>query len=106
VVAHPRHLGGEVGLVVVVGHHLDGDALHDRQAEAGQRDPLGGVVGEQAQRGQPQVGEDHRARTVVAGVGGQPELQVGLDRVAPSSCSCVGGELVEQTDPAALVAAR
>ena len=53
-----------------------------------------------------EVGEDLRAVAVVAGVGRQPELEVGVDRVAAVVLQRVGAQLVQQPDPAALVAAQ
>ena len=54
-------------------------------------------------RRQPEVDEDLRADPVVAQVGGQAELEVGVDRVEPLLLELVGAQLVEQADPAALL---
>ena len=102
-VAEPVALGAQVGLVVRVGHVLDRDLIGDRQAVAGQAGDLLGVVGEDADRGQPEVDEDLGADPVVAQVGGQAEPEVGVDGVEALLLELVGPQLVEQADPAALL---
>ena len=52
---------------------------------------------------EPEVDEDLRADAVVAQVGRQPELEVGVDGVEPAVLQLVGAQLVEQPDPAALL---
>ena len=52
---------------------------------------------------QAEVAEDLGADPVVAEVGGQAELEVGLDRVGALLLELVGAELVEQPDPAPLL---
>ena len=52
---------------------------------------------------QPEVDEDLRADAVVAQVGGQAELEVGVDGVEPLLLELVGLELVEQADAAPLL---
>ena len=54
----------------------------------------------------PEVGKDGRARGVLAGVDGQPELDLGVDGVEPGVLQRVGLELGDQADAAALVAAQ
>ena len=61
------------------------------------------VVGEDADRRQPEVDEDLRADAVVAQVDRQAELEVGVDRVHPLVLQVVGAQLVQQADPAALL---
>ena len=53
-----------------------------------------------------EVAEDLRADAEVAGVGGQPEVEVGVDGVAAAVLQPVGRQLVHQPDAAALVAAQ
>ena len=52
---------------------------------------------------QAEVDEDLRAYAVVTQVGGQPELEIGVDRVEPLLLELVGVELVEQADSASLL---
>ena len=61
------------------------------------------VVREDADRGQPEVGEDLVADAVVARVGREAELDVRLDRVEALLLQLVGAELVQQPDPAPLL---
>ncbi|ESQ02624.1 GTP cyclohydrolase/3,4-dihydroxy-2-butanone 4-phosphate synthase bi-functional protein [Streptomyces sp. PVA_94-07] len=78
----------------------------DPQAVPGQGGGLVGVVGEQAQAADAEVGEDLRAGRVVPGVGGQPQLGVGVQGVPAQLLQFVGPELGEQADAAPLVAAE
>ena len=57
-------------------------------------------------RADAEVGQDLRPRPVVAGIGGEPELEVGLHRVGAGVLQLVGAQLVQQADPPALVAAE
>ena len=102
-VAHLVALGPQVGLVVGVGCGFDRHLLADREAVALEPDDLLRVVGEDADAGQAEVAEDLGADPVVAQVGGQAELEVGLDRVRALLLQLVGLELVEQADPATLL---
>ena len=102
-VAHLVALGAQVGLVVGVGGGLDRHLLGDREPVALEADDLFRVVGEDADAGQAEVAEDLGADPVVAQVGGQAELEVGLDRVGALLLQLVGAQLVEQADPAPLL---
>ena len=102
-VAHLVALGAQVGLVVGVGGRLDRHLLGDREPVALEADDLFRVVGEDADAGQAEVAEDLGADPVVAQVGGQAELEVGLDRVGPLLLQLVGAQLVQQADPAPLL---
>ena len=102
-VAHLVALGPQVGLVVGVGRRLDRHLLGDREAVALEADDLFRVVGEDADAGQAEVAEDLGADPVVAQVGGQAELEVGLDRVGALLLQLVGAQLVQQADPAPLL---
>ena len=102
-VAHAVALGTQVVLVVRVGDVLDRDLLAHRQAVALQAADLLRVVREDADRAQAEVDEDLRPDAVVAQVGGQAELEVGLDGVQSALLQLVGPQLVEQADPAALL---
>ena len=61
------------------------------------------VVREDADRRQPEVGEDLDADPVLARVGGEAELEVRLDRVEALLLQLVGLQLVQQADAAALL---
>jgi hypothetical protein len=101
-VAHLVALRAEVGAVVVGGGDLDGELLDDLEAVAGDGVDLLGVVGEEAHLADAEVEEDLRAGAVLAEVGGQAELEVGLDGVGALVLEGVGLELVDQADAAAL----
>src|SRR5690606_3627625 len=66
----------------------------------------GRVVGQQSHRADAEVDQDLRAGAVVAGVGGQTEIEVGVDGVASGVLQLVGLQLVHQADAAALVTAH
>ena len=53
-----------------------------------------------------EVAQDLGGGAVVAGVGGQPEVEVGVDGVAAAVLQLVGLQLGDQADAAALVAAQ
>ena len=102
-VAHALGLGAQVVGVVLVGRLLDRDLGGDGQPVALEPADLLGVVGEDADRGEAEVGEDLGADPVVAQVGGQPETLVGFDGVEAVLLQAVGLELVQQADPAPLL---
>ena len=83
----------------VLDRHLVGHA----QAVALEAHDLLRVVGEQADRAEPEVHEDLGADAVVAQVGGQAELEVGVDGVEALLLEPVGAQLVQQADAAALL---
>ena len=80
-------LGLEVAAVLGVRRHLDRHLLDHLEAEALDAGDLLRVVREDADRREPEVGEDLRADPVLARVGREAELEVRLDRVEPSSWS-------------------
>src|SRR5205807_10386657 len=81
------------------GRHHDGDALDDLEAVSLEPHQLHGIVGEHANRGEPQIEQDLRPDAVVAQIGLEPELAVRLDRVVPRVLQLVRLELVEEADP-------
>ena len=93
----------EVVAVLVVRLDLDRLLRDGREPEAADPGDLPRVVRQDADRGQPEVGEDLRADAVLARVGLEAELEVGLDRVETLLLELVGAQLVEQPDPAALL---
>src|SRR6185503_5730682 len=93
----------EVPAVLVVRLDLDRLLRDGREPVAGDPGDLPRVVRQDADRGQPEVGEDLRADAVLARIGLEAELEVGLDRVEALLLQLVGAELVEQPDPAALL---
>ena len=105
-VAHPVPLGQQVGEVVVVGVRRQRDPLGDGDAVLLEVGDLVGVVGHQPDRADPEVLEDLGRGAVVAGVGRQAEVEVGVDGVAAAVLELVGLQLGDQPDPAALVAAQ
>ena len=64
------------------------------------------VVRHQPHGRDAQVDEDLRADAVLARVDRQPELEVGVDRVAAVLLEGVGADLVAEADAAALVTAQ
>ncbi len=96
-------LGAQVVLVVGIGHGLDRKLLGDREPVALEADDLFRVVGEDPDAGQAEVAEDLGADPVVTQVGGEAELEVGLDRVDALLLELVGAQLVEQADAAPLL---
>jgi hypothetical protein len=71
----------EIAGVMRVGRDLDGGAGIDLEAEMAQRLDLGGVVGEQVERSDAKPVQDAGGDAVLALVGGEAEMRVGLYRV-------------------------
>src|SRR2546421_12957305 len=95
-------LGLEVAPVVRVGRGHDGDALDDFEAVALEASALGGVVRDQPNLVQVEVGEDLHTDAVVAAVGGETGGFVGLRGIeAPLLLELVGAHLVEEAAAAA-----
>ena len=82
VVPHPVALGLHVPLGFRVHPHVERHALGDREPEPVESSVLRRAVGEQPDRGQAQIGEDLGADAVLARVDREPEVEVGVDRVA------------------------
>ena len=74
-----------------------------RNAIAFEADHLARIVGDRPDRLEAEVEQDLRADAVLAQVGLEPELLVGLDRVGALVLQLVRLELVEQTDAAAFL---
>ena len=104
-VTHPVALGAQVA--EVLGRHVAGQRhpAGDLQAVALEPGALGRVVGQQPHRVHAEVDQDLRAGAVVAGVGGQAEVEVGVDGVGSGVLELVGLQLVQQADAPALVPA-
>src|SRR5690606_1997443 len=79
---------------------------HDVDTRCPQAVHLPGVVGEEAHRPDAQRPQDGGRVAVVAGVHGQAQREVGVDRVGPPVLLHVGPQLVHQADAPALVAGR
>ena len=86
-----------------VGLHLQRYALGDLQPEAPEAHDLGQVVGQKPDTREAEVLEDLGPDAVVAEVGGEAELLVGLDGVHALVLEVVGLHLVEEPDAAALL---
>ena len=102
-VAQLLALGVQIRLVVRVRDGPDRYLIGDREPVSLQAEDLLRVVGEDPDARQTEVDEDLGADPVVAQVGGQAELQVGVNRVEALLLELVGAELVEQADPATLL---
>src|SRR6056297_3071156 len=97
-------LGPQVFQVVGVGHDLERSTLDDLDPAAADPGPLAGIVGEQADLTDSEIGEDLRAHAIVAEIGREAELEVRLDRVEPLLVlELVGLDLVRQPDPSPLL---
>src|SRR5262245_40192446 len=103
-VAHAVALGRQVALVVGVGLDDERHAVDDLEAEALEAAVLRRVVGEEPHRRHAEVDGDLGADTVLAAVGGEAELEVGIDGVEPLLLELVGADLVADADATALVA--
>ena len=100
---HLRPLGAQVGLVVRVGLDADGHRLDDLEAVAGEADDLLRVVGQQADLPHAEIEEDLRAEAVLAQVGREAELEIGLHRVEALLLQLVGVDLRGEADAAPLL---
>src|SRR5665213_722534 len=105
-VSHALPLGTEILDAVRGGHRLDVHPLDDVEAEALQAPVLGGIVGHQAHGRHAQVDQDLGPDAVLAGVGRQSQLQVGVDGVEAFLLEVVGAQLVGQADTPAFVTAQ
>ena len=104
VVTHAVALGLEVSVVVFRGRHLDRHVLDDFQSVGLQSHALLRVVGHEAHLVHAKVAEHLRAAAIVALVGLESEVSVGIDGVvALLLLELVGGNLVHQSDAAALL---
>ena len=96
-------LVAQVGAAALGRRDLQRHALDDLQAVAVEGDVLARVVGHQAHLAHAEVAQDLGADAVVALVGAEAELLVGLDRVVPLLLQLVGAQLVHQADAAPLL---
>src|SRR6202012_5429012 len=104
VMTHPVTLGHQIPDVLRIGAHRQRHPLDDMQPVAVQADSLGGVVGQQPHRADPEVDQDLGPGAVVACVGGQSELEVGVDGVVAGVLQLIGLQLVHQADAATFMA--
>src|SRR5580704_11717667 len=105
-VTEPVPLDGQVAEVLRGGGDGQRDPPGHLDAEPGQPADLVRVVGEEAYRAHPEIGQDLGSGRVLPRVGGQAEFQVGVHGVGAGVLELVGAELAEQADPPALVAAQ
>src|ERR671937_1770884 len=94
---------GEIANVLGGRRGLDGHLFDHLEPEPFDAGDLLRVVREDADRRQAEVGEDLVADPVVAHVGLESELEVRLDGVEPVLLQLVRPQLVQQSDPAALL---
>src|SRR4029453_12678891 len=102
-VAELLALGGEVALVLGVRVDDDRELLRDCQTVALQAGQLLGVVRQDPNRAQAEVGEDLVADPPLSRIGRIAELEVRLDRVEPALLQLVRLQLRKQADAAALL---
>ena len=87
-----------------VGLDLQRHPFDDLQPEALEATELRWVVGHQLHRRDAEVGEDLCADAVLAAVGRQPQLEVGVDGVVALVLQAIRTDLVADSDAAAFVA--
>ena len=92
-------LGRQVSPVLVVRRHLDRHLLGHLEAEGLQAGDLLRVVRQQADRRQPELGQDLVADPPLPLVGGEAEREIRIDRVEPSSCSSYAFSLLSRPMP-------
>ena len=95
-VPHAVALGLAIPLVVLVGRYLYGHVLHNLQSVGFESYALHGVVGEQAHLVYAEMPEHLRSATVVALIGLESEVYVGVYRVVALLLQLVGGYLVHE----------
>src|SRR5690625_4062869 len=99
--SHFYTLGLQIAAVGLVRDDHEWQALSDINPTIPKRIDLSRVIRQQPNAGDPQVAEYQRGTGVIALIGGEPELQVGLDRVEALILQMIGTQLVDQPDPAA-----
>ena len=102
--AHLIAFGFHVFFVVRVTIDADGDLFDDAEPVAFEPDDFFGIVGEQTNFFQTEVGENLSAHSVVAQVCGEAEFFVGLDGVEPGFLELVGMDFRGQADAATFLA--
>src|SRR5438477_5404665 len=103
-VSRPRGLGPQVEGVELVGRHHVGDAARDADAVLLELRNLVGIVGHQPHRADLEAGEHVRRDRVIALVVAEAEREIGVHGVEALVLQRVGADLVDQADPAALLA--
>src|SRR3954468_10184538 len=96
--AELRTLRAQVPLVLGVRRNFERQLLGDGQAEALDAGHLARIVREDADRAQPEVGEDLVADSPLARVWREAELEVRFDRVEPFLLELVRLQLVQKAD--------
>ena len=94
---HAVSLGLEIALVVLVWFNFDGYILYDFEAVCFQAYTLHRVVGEQAHLVYAQVAEHLGTAAVVALVGLEAQVNVGIHGVVSFFLQFLGGNLVHQS---------
>src|SRR5690349_20059791 len=102
-VAHLLLLGPQVRDVLTRRSHVQRDALRDLEAEPVEPAVLGRVVRHELHGRDAEVDQDLRTDAVLARVGREPELDVGLDGVATLVLQRVRPQLVPEPDAPPLV---
>ena len=101
--SHLVLLGLEVETVDLIRFDDDRNGFHNLDAVTEQSGALGGVVGDEAQTGGVLVAQDLRSDTIVALIGLEAELDVGLHGVAPQLLQMVRPQFVHQSDATTLL---
>lgn len=82
--AHALALGGQIAFVVGVGGNLDGHILNNLQSVGFQPHPLHRIVGDETHLVDTQMAEHLCPAAVVALIGLEPEVDIGIHRVVSS----------------------
>ena len=96
--SHAVSLGFEVSLIVFVGSGLDGDILYDFQSVGLQSDTFYGVVCHQAHFVYTEMAQHLCSTAIVALIGFEAQMGVGIHGVVAFFLKLIGGNLVHQTD--------
>src|SRR5262249_53576850 len=102
-VAELLTFGCQIACVLRIRVDLDRHLLDDRQAVAVEAAELPGIVREDPDGREAEVGEDLVPDPPLARVRGKAELEVRLDGIEPIFLQLVRAELVEESDPTALL---
>ena len=103
-VSHSCALCLEVAAIVFVGLDHDGDVLHDGEAVAFQADTLDGVVRDETNLADAHLTKYLGTNAILAFVGTEAEVYVGIDCVVALLLELVGGYLVHQSYAATFLA--
>ena len=100
---HTIPLGSQILNVVTVGRHLDGYIFYDLQAVCFQTDTLSRIVGHQPHLMDMEMTKHLRATTIIALVGLEAKVDIGIYGVHTLLLKLIGSNLVHQADTPTLL---